>query len=71
MDMKAKAICVAVAVLALGWSFAAPETDLSELDGVALWGCRKPHPAVVNPVVGPDADDVLSLCGERRNNYAA
>ena len=64
MDMKAKAICAAVAVLALGGSFAAPETDLSELDGVALWGCRKPHPVVVNPVVGPDAGDVLSLCGE-------
>ena len=38
--------------------------DLSELEGVDLWGFRKAHPAVVNPVTGQDPANVLSLCGE-------
>jgi len=40
------------------------EIDLDEVSGVATWGGRKPHPAVVNPVTGQDPANVLSLCGE-------
>ena len=40
------------------------EVDLNEVTGVAQWGGRKPHLAVVNPVVGQDPVNVLSLCGE-------
>lgn len=35
-----------------------------ELAGPELWGGRKAHPAVVNPVLGEDPSRVISLCGE-------
>ena len=38
--------------------------DLEALTGEESWGCRKAHPAVVNPVVGQTTGHVISLCGE-------
>ena len=37
---------------------------LGVLSGLAQWGGRSPHPAVVNPVCGQDAQAVVSLDGE-------
>jgi len=54
--MGVLAICLAAAIAA--------DADLAQLKGAELWGCRASHPAVVNPVVGRDSRDVVSLRGE-------
>lgn len=40
------------------------EIDFNEIKGQDLWGGRKAHPAVVNPVTGQDPAKVISLRGE-------
>jgi len=42
----------------------AVEIDLDQVKGVDLWGGRKAHPAVVNPVLSHDPEATISLCGE-------
>ena len=58
----------------IGKSFVAPFVGcaalscLAEIDsrfiGDETWGCRKKHPAVVNPVCRTPSDDVISLRGD-------
>lgn len=54
----------ALALVVLPLLASALEIDLSELKGQELWGGRKAHSAVVNPVTGQDSAQVISLRGE-------
>ena len=51
-------------LVALPFLAGALEIDFSEVKGPDLWGGRKAHPAVVNPVTGQDPAHVISLRGE-------
>lgn len=62
--MNARAAVVGGAGLLFAFGACADGIDLDELSGVDLWGGRKAHPAVVNPVVGQDPSAVISLDGE-------
>ena len=53
-----------LALVALPLLAGALEINLAELKGQELWGGRKAHPAVVNPVTGRDSARVISLRGE-------
>ncbi len=61
--MKATAALVVMAGIATLAALAL-DIDLNEVKGQDLWGGRKAHPAVVNPVLGQDAASVISLRGE-------
>ena len=62
--MNARAAVIGGAGLLFAFGACADGVDLDELSGVDLWGGRKAHPAVVNPVVGQDPSAVISLDGE-------
>ena len=55
---------IVCAVALAAESALAREVDLGAVSGIAQWGGREPHLAVVNPVCGQDPSRVLSLDGE-------